>query len=127
MPKIIPSEESDRVAEVVGRFPDGAVLDEILAALGQGFSRRTLQRRLTDLAIQGRITGGRERKSFKYRLAPITGALDLTLAGAMLDARVEVYVPTSPEGEAIKNYVRQPIQGRRAWKATPTTGSTRSA
>lgn len=113
MPKVIRSEEFDRIAEVVGRFPDGAGLDELLAAMGEGLSRRTLQRRLADLITKGRVTGRREQKSFKYRLAPITGTLAITLPGVQVEARGEVYLPTSPEGEEIKAYVRQPLQGRR--------------
>lgn len=111
MPKVIRSGEFDRIAEVVGRFPDGADLDEILAVIGAGLSRRTLQRRLADLIAKGRVTGRREQKSFKYRLAPVTGTLAATLPG--VEARGEVYVPTSPEGAEIKVYVRQPVQGRR--------------
>ncbi|MDO8958960.1 MAG: Fic family protein [Rhodocyclaceae bacterium] len=113
MPKVIRPEEFDQIAEVVGQFPDGAKLDEILAAMGEDLSRRTLQRRLADLIAQGPITGRREQKSFKYRLAPITGALKVTLADVQVEARGEVYVPTSPEGAEIKVYVRQPVQGRR--------------
>lgn len=112
MPKVIRSEEFDQIAEVVGRFADGANLDEILAAIGDVLSRRTLQRRLADLIAEGRVIGGREQKSFKYRLAPITGTLEVALP-FQVEARGEVYVPTSPEGAEIKAYVRQPIQGRR--------------
>lgn len=113
MPKVIRSEELDQLAEIIGRFPDGAEIDEILAAMGEGLSRRTLQRRLADLIRQGRLTSGRERKASKYRLAPITGTLEVTLPGVQVEARGEVYVPTSPEGAEIKAYVRQPVQGRR--------------
>ena len=65
------------------------------------------------MVIHGRITGGRAQKSFKYRLVPVTGTLDVTLPGIQVEAQGEVYVPTSTEGEEIKVYVRQPIQGRR--------------
>lgn len=113
MPKVIRPEEFDQIVEVVSRFHGGAELDEILAAIGEGLSRRTLQRRLANLIAQGRVTGGREQKSFKYRLAPITGTLALIEASDRMAARGEVYVSTSPEGAEIKAYVRQPIQGRR--------------
>lgn len=113
MPKVIRSEEFDQIAEVVGRFAHGADLDEILAAIGDGLSRRTLQRRLADLIAEGRVIGSREQKSFKYRLAPITGAVEVTEESDRMEAQGEVYVPTSPEGAEIKAYVRQPIQGRR--------------
>ena len=113
MPRVIRSEEFDQIAEVVGRFPDGAELDEILVAIGGGLSRRTLQRRLADLIAERRVVGGREQKSFKYRLAPITGILEVTEGSDRMEAQGEVYVPTSRVGAEIKAYVRQPIQGRR--------------
>lgn len=112
MPKVIREEELDLIVEIVARYPDGVELGQIIAALGQGLSRRTLQRRLANLVAQGRIVGGREQKAFKYRPAAITGMVG-TLAHLEVEARGEAYVPTSPEGAEIKAYVRQPIQGRR--------------
>lgn len=113
MPKVIRPEELDQIVEIIGRFPDGAEVDEVLAAMGGAVSRRTLQRRLADLVDQGRITGRREHRSLRYRLVPATSTPNVTPHGFQIEARGEVYVPTSPEGEAIKAYVRQPIQGRR--------------
>ena len=113
MPKVIRSEEFDQIAEVVGRFPAGADLDEVLVAIGDGMSRRTLQRRLADLIAERRVIGGREQKSFKYRLAPITGTLKVTEESDRMGAQGEVYIQASREGAEIKAYVRQPIQGRR--------------
>lgn len=115
MPKVIRSEEFDQIAELVGRFPDGAELDQILASFGDGLSRRSLQRRLAELIAQGRLSGGREKKSFKYRLAHRPGTLEVKEEGdsGRMAASGEVYIPTSAEGERIKTYVRQPIQGRR--------------
>ncbi|MHB1511646.1 MAG: Fic family protein [Acidiferrobacter sp.] len=113
MPKVIPLADFDQIAEVVRRFPEGAGLEEIAAAMGEGLSRRTLQRRLADLIAQGRIAGRRERKAFKYRSAAITGTWDVTKGRDRVEEPVEVYVPTSPGGADIKAYVRQPIQGRR--------------
>lgn len=113
MPKVIPTEEIEQIAEVVGRFPDGAGLDEIGAAMGEGLSRRTLQRRLADLIAQGRVVGRREWRAFKYRSAAIAGAPGITEGYDRVQERVEVYVPTSPEGAEIKAYVRRPLQERR--------------
>lgn len=53
MPKVIPPEEFDRIVQTIGRFPGGATLDGILAALGHEWPRRTLQRRLADLVAPG--------------------------------------------------------------------------
>lgn len=107
MPKVIRSEEFEQIAEAIARFPDGADLGQIWVAIGDRLSRRTLQRRLADLIAEGRVTGARAQKSFKYRLAPATEKND------RMEAQGEVYVPTSREGAEIKAYVRQPIQGRR--------------
>jgi Fic family protein len=49
----------------------------------------------------------------KYQLAPITGNLNVVLGAATVQATGEIYVPVSPEGEAIKAYVRQAPQQRR--------------
>jgi hypothetical protein len=113
MPKVTRSEELDQIVEVIGRFPDGIGMDEVLAAMAGVMSRRTLQRRLAELVDQGRIAGGREQKAFKYRRAAITGSAKVMLPGVQVDGRGEVYVRISPEGQEIKDYVRQPIQGRR--------------
>ncbi len=80
MPKVIRLEELDQMTEIIGRFPDGAALDDIAANLGDGLSRRTLQRRLADLVRQGRIVAGRERKAFN---------LDSAVA-----SRIQVEVPS---------------------------------
>lgn len=113
MPKVIQSDELDHLVEIIARFPDGAELHQILAAVAPMLSRRTLQRRLADLLAQGRIASGREQRSFKYRIAPVVGTLDATLPGVQAVARGEVYVPISPGGEEIMAYVRRPVQGRR--------------
>ena len=48
-----------------------------------------------------------------YRLAPIAATVDATLHLPAAAASAELYVPTSPAGEKIKAYVRQPLQGRK--------------
>lgn len=110
MPKVIRPGELEELVEIIGQFPNGVELDQILAATGHELSRRTLQRRLADLIAQERITSRREQRSVKYRLAPIA---EVTLPGIKVEIPGEVYIPISPEGEEIKAYVRQPVQGRR--------------
>lgn len=113
MPKVIQPEELEKLVETVGRFPDGARLEDILAVPAHELSRRTLQRRLGDLVALGRLTSRREQRSVKYRLPPITGTATATVPDVEFTESREVYVPTSVEGEQIKAYVRQPVQGRR--------------
>lgn len=113
MPKIILQEEFSQLIDAVGEFSGGATLDDLLAVKGQTLSRRTLQRRLAGLAADGRLAAVRERKSFKYRLAPLRGALSINQQDDQWNVSAEIYVPTSREGEEIKAYVRQPVQRRR--------------
>lgn len=113
MPKVIRPEELDELVEIIGRFPNGAGLDEISATTARGLPRRTLQRRLADLVAQGRITSGRQQRSFKYRCMPATFTGDVALRSDQAEGKMEGFVPISPEGEEIRAYVRQPIQGRR--------------
>lgn len=113
MPKIIPSHELDQIVELIARHPNGIGAEGLLQALGTSMKRRTLQRRLSTLADRKQIMTEGGGRALKYRLAPIIAKADLVLPSITLQATGESYVPTSPEGEAIKAYVRQPRQQRR--------------
>jgi hypothetical protein len=113
MPKVVPAEELDRVAELIGRYPDGIGLDGLLDKVGDAISRRTLQRRLAALVAKERILTSGGRRTLKYRLAPIVGQATIVQQHNTLSAAGELYVPLSAEGEAIKAYVRQPRTQRR--------------
>lgn len=112
MPRVVLNEELKKLTELVGRFPEGAAIGEIAAALGGEVSRRTLQRRLAQLVEQGCLKPQGVGRAAKYRTAPTTDTAVLE-ADDEGGATGEVYVPTSPEGEEIKAYVRQPVQRRR--------------
>lgn len=113
MPKRISQNELDLVIQAVAGFPEGAGIEEISGALRVIIPRRTLQRRLALLVVQKRIiVDGRARAS-RYRLPVITGDAHLELGSPKLAARGEVYIPISPEGEAIRRAVREPIQNRK--------------
>jgi len=108
MPKIVSPETLDELVALIASIPAGVGIDELMAAMEGKISRRTLQRRLAALVDQGRIAQQREWRAVKYRLAPITALSKATLPGIEASAEAAVYVPTSPEGEEIKAYVRQP-------------------
>lgn len=113
MPKQVPQNELDVVLQAIARFSEGGSVEDISGVLEIELPRRTLQRRLALLVEQKRLTiEGRARGS-RYRLPVITAEAHIVLAGDVLEARGEVYVPISPEGEAIKRSIRQPIQNRR--------------
>jgi len=114
MPRITPQRELDHLVALISEHPDGIAIDGLLQALGNSVQRRTLQRRLALLVGQKRIQTLGEARSVRYFGGPsssmtgwcATAQAQSTLAGG------EVYVPTSPQGEEIKAYVRQPRQLR---------------
>lgn len=113
MPKLVPQAELDAVLKVVARFPEGASIEDIGGMLEVKLPRRTLQRRLALLVEQKRLTVEGRARSSRYGLPVSTGEAHIILPAITLEARGEVYIPTSPQGEAIKQAVRQPIQHRR--------------
>ena len=114
MPKLVPHAQLDAVSQAVARFPEGASIEDISAAIEVKLPRRTLQRRLALLVEQKRLTVEGRARSSRYRLPVITVALrGVSATVSVGEVRAEVYIPVSTEGEAIKQAVRQPIQNRR--------------
>lgn len=114
MPKQIPQNELDAVVEAVAHFPRGAAVEQISNAMAVVIPRRTLQRRLALLVEQERlVVKGRGRGS-RYRLpATVTLAIDSARHSHRAEnIKLEVYIPISPEAEAIKRAVREPMQKR---------------
>lgn len=113
MPKQIPEKELDAIVAVVAAQPEAVPVSVILRELPPELEKRTLQRRLALLVEQKRLIAEGEGKGRRYR-APlaITGAGSRIVGNATVEARGEVYVPLSPEGEEIRRAVRAPIQNR---------------
>jgi Fic family protein len=115
MPKKVAQAELDAIFQAVARFPEGASVEEVSGVLEIFLPRRTLQRRLARLVNQARLTiEGRGRGS-RYRLLPReievrASTARITVKGHA--AQVEHYITVSPEGEVIKQAVREPIQKR---------------
>jgi hypothetical protein len=113
MPKIVSAAEYEAVVNTVREHPDGASIEVIHSALGEGAARRTLQRRLNQLVKQGRlVTEGRKRGAL-YRL-PAEPEVRVRLEGVSAkgeDGQVstEIYVPMSAEGSRLRDLVRRPL------------------
>jgi hypothetical protein len=112
MPRQVPQDRLDAVLRVVASFPDGASIEDIGGALYPKLPRRTLQRRLAQLVEQKRLLAEGRGRASRYRMPLITGEGHVIVANAETVGRGEVYIPISPEGEAIKRAVREPIQNR---------------
>lgn len=116
MPKKLPDDLTEKIQTEITRHPDGVGIDALHTALAGSVSRRTLQRRLALLVEEKRIRAKGDGRGLKYHSSAhdVTVALQGVAASVSLgQVTVEVYVPTSPAGEEIKTYVRQPIQGRK--------------
>lgn len=114
MPKQVPQTELDAIKEAMSRFGEGASIDEIQGALGFQIPRRTLQRRLALLVEKGELLPEGKSRGSKYLLPPIKlQAEGIESATEISSPTLESYIPTSKQGEKIKQSVRQPIQQRK--------------
>ena len=113
MPKQIPQQELDDILTVVAAGPEGVRVKAIREGLPYELPPRMLQRRLALLVEQKRLIGEGRAKGRRYRMpVTMTGKGSLVVGGAIAEPRGEVYVPTSPEAEAVKQAIRAPIQKR---------------
>ncbi|MDZ7751854.1 MAG: Fic family protein [Gammaproteobacteria bacterium] len=114
MPKRVPEQELDAILAVVAVHPEGVPVGTIRAGLPYDMAPRMLQRRLALLVEQKRLIADGRGKGRRYRSpATITGKGSLVAGGATVEGRGEVYVPISPNAEAIKQAVRAPVQERK--------------
>ncbi len=116
MPKLVPQAELDAVLQAVARFPEGVSIEDIGGVLQVKLPRRTLQRRLALLVEQKRLTVEGRARGSRYKLFP-TG-VEIHVPSGRLTIKghaphVEIYIPVSPEGNVVKQAVRESIQNRR--------------
>jgi Fic/DOC family len=110
MPRVTPHTELDQLVRLISEHETGIGIDAIAQTLGNHMQRRTLQRRLALLVALGRIQMLGEARAVRYvRVQLVVHAVGSAHTGpATQQAFAEIYVPTSPEGEEIKAFVRQP-------------------
>jgi len=116
MPKKLPEDLAAKIESEIARHPDGVGINDLHTALADIVSRRTLQRRLASLIEQKRIRAEGDGRALKYHGG--TGDVTVALQGVSVTASpgqvaAEAYVPVSADGDDIRAYVRQPIQGRK--------------
>ncbi len=112
MPKRISEQELDAILTAVAAYPEGVQVGAIRERLPYELPPRTLQRRLALLVEQKWLIAEGQRKGRRYRV-PVTGIGSSVTGSAIAEARGEVYVPLSPEAEAVRQEIRAPIQQRR--------------
>ena len=115
MPKQIPTEELDAIINVIALYPEGVQVRVIRDELPYELPPRTLQRRLALLVDQKRLVANGHRKGRRYRVPDIheLNTDPVSCEMKVTKPHVELYVPISPDAEAIKQAIRSPIQNRR--------------
>lgn len=113
MPRLTSTDELNQLLQLISEHRDGIGIQTLLQRLGGGLPRRSLQRRLVKLIEQGRVQRSGEARAVRYRVvpAPLNVPIDRKFKVREHTSEDE-YVPTSPEGQQIKAYVRQPRQLR---------------
>lgn len=112
MPKELPKDLTARLEAEIHRHPSGIGAGQLFQAFLQEASRRSLVRILNQLERRRRIRIKGERRGTRY--LPATQAIvEAAEAKDAVDATVENYVPISPDGEMLRNWVRRPLTQRR--------------
>ena len=95
--------------DVIARFPDGVVMEQIEVILDAPPNRRTLQRWLNDLIAREQAYRVGHSRSVKYRYGKVIAATihDTAKAGDMVHA--EILIPLSSEAKEVEAKVRQPL------------------
>jgi len=113
MPKRVPEQELDAIVSVVAAHPGGVQVGAIREGLPYELPPRMLQRRLARLVDQNRLLAEGQRKGRRYRVpVTITDKGNRAAGGTVVEVLGEVYVPISPEAEAVRQAIRAPIQNR---------------
>ena len=122
MPKELPPDLADRLADEVARHPEGIAPKALFVSFSKEASPRSLARIVKRLARRGRIVVKGGGRTTTYRPAPVTtdrallseaGNKALTESGDTLVAEAEVYVPLTGESGMLREWVRRPITQRR--------------
>lgn len=113
MPKKLPENLNAQIEAEIARHPEGVGIDDLHAVLVDIVSRRTLNRRLGQLAGEKKIVPVGKGRGQRYRQPKII-EVDIIEQAHVSDAvSAEAYVPVSPAGQEVLDYVRQPLQQRK--------------
>ena len=107
-------EHLQAIEEVLREHPEGRTASQIEAALPTAPPRRTLQYRLKSLVDSKRLVMVGTGRWARYRVPRQISVAAQAVAGApTVSARLDILPPLSRAGAEIREYVRQPLAGRR--------------
>jgi Fic family protein len=121
MPKRLPDDIDEQVLSHVRNLPDGIRVAGLYHLLGYQISRRSLQRRLSELVAAGKLTSEKRGRSTRYFVPRPAGQRrkedgSIQLARVVGDAlpewaddvQMENSIPLSPSGAEVRRGVRKP-------------------
>ena len=112
MPTQVPTDIDSEIIESISRCPEGFGISNLLDSFADLISRRSLQRRLTNLVVEGRLKTEGKGRALRYGLPSVGFGISAS-ARHTVEVPIEAYVPITPESEEIKAFIRQPRQQRR--------------
>ncbi len=113
MAKLLPTRELEAIVHAVQAFADGASLDKISVQLAPRPNRRSLQRWLAQLIVQGRLRKQGTARGTRYFLGqPVMEPVQVN-AQAALTIRPGIEFPLSEEAQTIAAHIAQPLQQRK--------------
>ena len=112
MPKKLPEDLNERIETEIARHPEGIGIDDLHRVLAEVVSRRTLQRRLAELAGQNQVTPIGKGPDLRYRQPRVIKGEAQAQVSVTAAVTAEVEIRVSPAGEDVRRYVRQPRQQR---------------
>ena len=102
VPKRLPKDVDEKVLAYVANSPDGLGIEALSRLLGDQISRRSLQRRLSDLVATRKLIPAKKGRSTRYLLLPSAGEAK----------REEGSVALSPSGVEVSRQVWRPLAER---------------
>lgn len=106
LPRISILKQLHTIKEALKAFPEGALIEEIEAAVSLNLNRRTLQRRLKTLEETKALKVTGKGRGTCYQLSAIDEAPLLPISSK------EPSIPLSTIGQKIQNQVNRPLQAR---------------
>jgi len=113
MPKHVSRSELEALLEIIRQFPDGVSIESLSEDSRMELPRRTLQRRLATLVSGRRLVRSGRGPATRYQVA--AEHRETLVDGLKISARllsVNMTTVISPEGDAIRRLVQQPIEQR---------------
>lgn len=112
MAKPLPTRELESIVHAMQAFAAGATIEQISDKLTPRPNRRSLQRWLAQLIVQGRLRKHGVRRGTQYFLGQIVMEPVQVNARAVSTIRVSIEFPLSEEAQSIAAHIALPLQQR---------------